>query len=99
MSIARKIASFWATRTADLRGVGRRNKERGGSHSGYAWLGAEFHDWHHEACDSNFGVLRIFDVLCGTASSRSKSGASSTKRGGAYCDRGGNESERRPKSE
>ena len=34
-----------------------------GSHSGYAWLGADKHDEHHRLFDCNFGVGPLSDTL------------------------------------
>jgi sterol desaturase/sphingolipid hydroxylase (fatty acid hydroxylase superfamily) len=38
----------------------------GGSHSGYAFMGAAFHDAHHQYFDYNYGVGGTIDFLLGT---------------------------------
>lgn len=44
----------------------------GGSHSGWLFLGAQKHDWHHEFFNYEFGVLGVMDGLCGTGFEGSK---------------------------
>merc|ERR1711924_496739 len=38
----------------------------GGTHSGWLFLGAQEHDWHHEFFNYSYGVVGIMDGLCGT---------------------------------
>jgi len=38
----------------------------GASHSGYTFFDCQTHDWHHEHFDYQFGVMGVWDSLCGT---------------------------------
>ena len=40
--------------------------QTGGAHSGYHFLGAQNHDWHHEHFNYNFGTKVFMDTLLGT---------------------------------
>ena len=44
----------------------------GGSHSGYLFFDCETHDWHHEHFDYQFGVMGMWDAICGTGFEGSK---------------------------